>query len=640
MFNKLKLSAKIAALSAILIAIMLLLGAVCSINMISAGNASDFIADYIIPSFESAVTLQGTTDDLTGSLTAYSYSRDTEYSDETRKLIALLNEEFVKAKESLIRTGKLPDYETAIRKLEPLLRTVANNSDTLFVRGREQNQTQAAFAETASRAVNNLVALRDEMIIDVRNGINSSSLTDRDLAVALLVEMLNQRVNVNIFLQSSDTTGVAALIARSVQFAPIFDEIQASPTMGAAYKRRYAALKADYDRYFQLFGDYQRLQGIRNTIYTKLLTDLNEFVETVDALITATTRITRYETKNASSILTTSVIVTVILLGFALLLGVILSMAITASIVKPISTAIDGLSSSSEQVTTASGEISKTSQSMASGASEQASSLEEISASLNEVTSMTQQTAGNARNANTLVQDSVEKAKEGQGAMNRLHGAVLEIQNSSNETAKILKDIDDIAFQTNLLALNAAVEAARAGEAGKGFAVVAEEVRNLAQRSAESAKKTAALIESSQASCTRGVSLAEETTKSIENITDASNKIAAIVVEITAAAEEQAKGVSHVNGSVGDMDQITQVNAASSEELAASSEELSSQSMQMNDLVSDLVGVIDGEAAKYARKMHHQTQQMPSVSRSKSAALRSVAKIDYKPTKISFNDDN
>jgi methyl-accepting chemotaxis protein len=211
---------------------------------------------------------------------------------------------------------------------------------------------------------------------------------------------------------------------------------------------------------------------------------------------------------------------------------------------------------------------------------------------------MTKQTADNARNADVIVRDSVEKANGSKEAMNRLQNAVVEIQNSSNETAKILKDIDEIAFQTNLLALNAAVEAARAGEAGKGFAVVAEEVRNLAQRSAESAKKTADLIQGSQSSSARGVDLANETAGAIETITEASNKIAMLVAEITTATEEQARGISQINSTIGTIDQTTQSNAASSQELASEATHLSDQAKKMEDLVQNLMEIIDGKNSR------------------------------------------
>jgi methyl-accepting chemotaxis protein len=296
--------------------------------------------------------------------------------------------------------------------------------------------------------------------------------------------------------------------------------------------------------------------------------------------------------------LRTSSVIMLVGLIVAVLLGIILSIIITNSIVKPISNAINGLSSGSDQVTAASSEIAGASQGMASGASEQAASLEEISSSLNEITSMTKQTADNVRTADILVKEVGTKMSVGKESMANLQNAVIEIQQSSNDTAKILKDIDEIAFQTNLLALNAAVEAARAGEAGKGFAVVAEEVRNLAQRSAESAKKTAELIETSQQKSHVGVDLVDTTSKAIDEVATNAAKVGMIISEITTASEEQARGVSQVNQAIGNMDQVTQSNASSAEELAASSEELSAQAMSMNDLVGELVGFIDGDEAK------------------------------------------
>jgi len=340
--------------------------------------------------------------------------------------------------------------------------------------------------------------------------------------------------------------------------------------------------------------------------------------------------------KYVSNSLSASILILLLEIILSIVLGTVLCITITRSIVKPITAAINGLSDSSSHVTMAAVEVSDTAQLIAGEAEEQTTSLEKTSLSLNEITTMTKQTADNAKNADILVKDSVEKAKASQEAMNRLQNAVAEIQNSSDETAKILKDIDAIAFQTNLLALNAAVEAARAGEYGKGFAVVAEEVRNLAKRSAESAKKTAQLIASSQASSSRGVSLTQETAQAIEKIMEVSNKIATIVNEITNAAQEQAREVAQVNTAILSMEQITQSTANRTQELATSSQELNSQSITMNDLMGDLVGVISGEAAKTERLNRHNTALM----RRKTERMRAVRNLPMKPqTLISFDDD-
>ena len=205
--------------------------------------------------------------------------------------------------------------------------------------------------------------------------------------------------------------------------------------------------------------------------------------------------------------------------------------------INALDTAMSNVSSSSQEVGNSSNQISAGAQTLAEGASSQASSIEQISASLEEMSSMVKQNADNAGQATQLAKQAMQSSNKGSDAMERMGDAINKIKDSSDETAKIVKTIDEIAFQTNLLALNAAVEAARAGDAGKGFAVVAEEVRSLAQRSAEAAKNTAALIEEAVANANGGVQITKEVREALNDIVDGSTKVNDLITEIAAASK-------------------------------------------------------------------------------------------------------
>ncbi|MCP4643686.1 MAG: methyl-accepting chemotaxis protein [bacterium] len=318
---------------------------------------------------------------------------------------------------------------------------------------------------------------------------------------------------------------------------------------------------------------------------------LGDSTKIVGAVVDAT------NTEMLDSAKATQLNVTIVIIA-SIIIGVTLAFIIARGIVKALVNVIASLATGAQQVNSASNQVSESSQSMAEGASEQAASLEEISASLEEVTSMTRQNADNATKANAMSSEASDAADKGRSSMERMSEAIERIKQSSDDTAKIIKTIDEIAFQTNLLALNAAVEAARAGEAGKGFAVVAEEVRNLAQRSAEAARNTSELIAGAQQNAENGVTVCSDVSEILTQIGDKVSNVTQLVAEVNAASNEQAQGIDQVNGAMAQLDQVTQSNAANSEEAASASEELSAQANELNDMVAILDAMAGGSGGQ------------------------------------------
>ncbi|NCC88476.1 MAG: hypothetical protein EOM05_11555 [Clostridia bacterium] len=240
----------------------------------------------------------------------------------------------------------------------------------------------------------------------------------------------------------------------------------------------------------------------------------------------------------------------------------------------------------SDQVASGSNQVASGAQALSQGATEQASSIEELSATVNEITTQIKETAENAEKAKQISIDASVATNQSQQQMEKMIAAMNEISNTSNEIGKIIKNIDDIAFQTNILALNAAVEAARAGLAGKGFAVVAEEVRNLAGKSAESAKITATLIESSLNAINNGSKIVSDTAKSLEDVVIGSKNSSEVIQSIADASIEQSQSIAQVNIGIGQISDVVQTNSATAEESAAASEELSGQAQMLKELIS------------------------------------------------------
>ncbi|MCJ7600861.1 MAG: methyl-accepting chemotaxis protein [Desulfobulbaceae bacterium] len=261
----------------------------------------------------------------------------------------------------------------------------------------------------------------------------------------------------------------------------------------------------------------------------------------------------------------------------------------------PVNKVIADLSQSADTVSVNAHKASVSSQSLAENASQQAAALEQTSSSLEEISSMTNQNSDNASMASELMTDANKVMTDANQAMQKLTRAMDKIASANEETSRIIKTIDGIAFQTNLLALNAAVEAARAGKAGAGFAVVADEVRNLAMRSAEAAKNTSAILMETKQRVENGIILVRETDKAFKEAFGKNEKTAGVLHEITSASKEQATGISQVSNVIHELDRVTQQNAVDADQASQIAVDMEKESEQLSEDVTTLIELIKGK---------------------------------------------
>jgi methyl-accepting chemotaxis protein len=294
-----------------------------------------------------------------------------------------------------------------------------------------------------------------------------------------------------------------------------------------------------------------------------------------------------------------------ITLGASVIMALFCAAIIIVKTNKILRAVIHDLDEGSHQLAAASAEVSSASNALAQGASEQAASLEETSSSLEEMSSMTANNADSAKKAKSLADDMRATADESSAHMREMQAAMDAIRESSSGISQIIKTIDEIAFQTNILALNAAVEAARAGVAGAGFAIVADEVRNLAQRSATSAKETSAKIEGAMRNSEHGVQISSKVASSLGSIVEKTRSMNSIVSEIATSTAEQNKGIAELSKAVSQMDQVTQTNASSAEETAAASEQLNANADSLKDTVGDLLTLVSKSVESAASAASH-----------------------------------
>ena len=364
----------------------------------------------------------------------------------------------------------------------------------------------------------------------------------------------------------------------------------------AAIEKAIEDLKPLNDKALQAAGSMSR-EELSRLLTEQLDPGQAKLLAEIAAMIRYQEKMMEESVKEARQAYQFSIAFTMVVSIAAVALGILVAFLLNLGITRPINRTVDLLSESAESVRSAADLVAGLSQSLADGAQGQAASIEETSSSLEEMSSMTKSNADNAGQANSIIGGTKQDVEEAGKIMKSLTVSMNEISRASEETEKIVKTIDEIAFQTNLLALNAAVEAARAGEAGAGFAVVADEVRGLAMRAAGAAKNTEALIKDTVKKIHDGKGLLGQTETAFARVTEDAGKLSQLVGEIAESSREQATGISQVTIAVSEVDTVTQKNAAQAEESAAAAEELKADAETMKYQIRKLVALVGGRSA-------------------------------------------
>jgi methyl-accepting chemotaxis protein len=623
-----KLGMKIAAGFAAILIIAILLGGFCVLSMKNAQIQSNKLAKEFIPSVEDASNFERTVmAQIMLNARSYALSGNESYLELTKKGFEQANKDLKTAKEL---TDKYPSLNTMKSSIDKAQEGV-NQYNELIDKTKDaldaQNEAIKTMGVNAVLVLDNcnqyLKVQEESLYKDIASGVKADKLKERYKKIKLSNEIIKTITEIRLQVWKGQSVKKPEAIEEAkAKFAVVEQNLQELKTLTKISsdleqleksKAAVQSYKTSLDELLQSWADIQQLGKDRLAV-------ANKVTETAQTIASNGMNQTKTSANTSALALSASSGIMVVGLIVAVGLGSFLAWVIVAGITKPINKIVDGLNESSSQVASASGQLSTSSQELAEGSAEQASSLEETSSTLEESASMVRQNTENTKQAALLAKQTKDSADKGNKEMQNMMKSMQELKKSSDEIAKIIKVIDEIAFQTNILALNAAVEAARAGEAGQGFAVVAEEVRNLAQRSAQAAKDTASIIESNIHLSEQGVTVSKDVNESLVEINTQAQKVSDLLDEVAAASTEQAQGIAQINKAISQMEQVVQANAATAEESAAASQQMSAQAETMNEIVNSLVALVNGANAV-------QEQMVSAASHRKSSLRAQVHKF-------------
>ncbi|HPF34879.1 MAG TPA: methyl-accepting chemotaxis protein [Candidatus Krumholzibacteria bacterium] len=605
--NNLTLGKKIGLGFGILVLISAILGGMSVWRMRQAEAGSKLLAQEYVPEMAVSAQVRGAANRVMYAMRGYGFTEDERFLAEAREELVALETGLNAAEELRGKAGHLAKLGGQLKDIEQAEQHYRDLVDQTVAAIGAMAQARELLDRNAQKymahAEEYLDGQHEKFERDLAAGASAAKLDERMGKILSMSQVVRLGNEIRVGTFKSQALREPELMIKAERSFPLVEA-----RIGEA--RAITTQAQDMEMLDEIDAAARGYREAMNTFLSswKTLQDLGaqrdatgrEVIAACKILQDAAEEQTIAISSESASNLTAAVAATLVGLLVAVAVGVLLAIFLTRSITAPVHRVIRGMLAGSEQVSSAASQVSATSQQLASGASEQAASLEETSASLSMMSDSARSSAESSGDANSLTRKVKSRVEEGRDAMTGLVAAMEKIKNSSDETARIIKTIDEIAFQTNLLALNAAVEAARAGDAGKGFAVVAEEVRNLAQRSAVAAKDTSALIAGAQQNSDLGVQATGEMSSILADVVNGIVEVSGLIDELSQTADAQARSVSEVSSAMSQMDQVTQTNAAGAEESASASEELSAQAQEMQALVEQLVSIVGGGATLHA----------------------------------------
>lgn len=445
-----------------------------------------------------------------------------------------------------------------------------------------------------AKSTQDIASLYNDRLIPIRDlsqmSINSNT-GNADLLAMLLSDTTQKKKNYYADLKTRGAENTALL--KTYEATKLVKEEQDVAPVMNSYRMKYIESREKVAQ-FAFAGKVQ--EGL--AVYrSETKPAFQGYIDSLNKLVEINKNIAEQLHKQSEKDAITANIIILVTLISSFVMLLTLGLMISRMITKPIEAIIESLNEGASLVASASEQLSAASHQLAEGSSEQAASIQETSASVEESDSMVKQNTENTQEAASLAKKTKDYAVRSNEKMDGMMATTEVLKKSSDEIAKIIKVIDEIAFQTNILALNAAVEAARAGDAGKGFAVVAEEVRNLAQKCAQATKDTSGIIQKNVDLSSQSAEATKEISADIKAINDQAQKVSDLLNEIAVASKEQAQGISQINTAISQMEQVVQANASTAEESAAASSELSSQAVNLKGIVNELFVIVEGADA-------------------------------------------